>query len=260
MSKSEKLEKYNLFELVKCQEDGTKTRIERTMEYKSYRALESQQEEGSRLCESLCDGDAKIQWGHLASFLARDYPNHHAQFVGGADDDGFVKVGKKRGSFFDYWKFALDLKDQETYDKLYGTSSRARDEPSRGLDELLLPDSDIWDFSKDERKLVLRHWENLLRQDWIDELLVRARSHKDEVEKLQNLRSEYSRRLLEKVDVIGITTTGLARYAPLLDHVQAKTLICEEAGEVLEVVCPNHNNNSSLTPLPPYFRLLNIAS
>jgi len=41
--------------------------------------------------------------------------------------------------------------------------------------------------------------------------------------------------LLERVDVIGLTTTGLARYAPLLDRVASKTLICEEAGEVLEV-------------------------
>ena len=237
MSKSEKLDQYNLFEWVNRQEDGTKTRVERTMEYKSYEALTSQQEEGNKLCESLCDGTTKVQWEQIALFLERNYPNHYAQIVGGVDDDGFVKVGRKRGHFFYYWKFCSDLKDRETYEKLYGTSSKTtRADQPRALGELLSPDADIWDFSKAERILVLGHWESLLRHDWIDDLLGRAQSYQDELEKRETLRSEYHRRLLEKADVIGITTTGLARYAPLIDRVEAKTLICEEAGEVLEVL------------------------
>ena len=106
---------------------------------------------------------------------------------------------------------------------------------SRPLTNYLTLNADIWEFSGDERTRILRHWESQLRQDWIDELTVRAQGYQDELEMLQTVRSEYNRRLLEKVDVIGLTTTGLARYAHLLDRVQAKTLICEEAGEVLEV-------------------------
>lgn len=237
MSKSEKLEKYNLYEWVSGQEDGTKTRTERTMEFGSLRKLESQQEDGNELCESLCKGTTKIQWEQLDTFLRRNYPNHYAQILGVVDDDGFVRVGKKRGTFFYYWKFSVDLRDRENYERLYGTTTGNNHAANcRPLAELLSPNADIWEFSRDERTLVLRHWESQLRQDWIDELVVRAQQYQNELELLETVRSEYNRRLLEKVDVIGLTTTGLARYAHLLDRVQAKTLICEEAGEVLEVL------------------------
>lgn len=240
MSKSEKLDKYNLFEWVNSQEDGVKTRPERNMEFVSIRTLESQLEDGNKLCESLCKGTEKVQWEQLADFLRRNYPNHHAQFLGGVDEDGFIKVGKKRGNYFYYWKFGLDLRDREVYKQLYETTESIprnnQSAASRTLTELLSLDADIWEFSKNERTLILRHWESQRRQDWIDELVVRGQGYQDELEKLDTVRSEYNRRLLEKVDVIGLTTTGLARYAPLLDRVEAKTLICEEAGEVLEVL------------------------
>ena len=236
MSKSEKLEQYNLYEWVNRHEDGTKTRIEKRMEYQRHASLDSQLQEGNVLCESLCDGATKVQWEQLALLLRRDYRNHYKQIVGGVDDDGFVKVGKKRGNYFNYWKFNQDLKNREEYEKLFGSSSEIMHRnQSRSLPELLSPDADIWDFTRKERHLVLTHWEGLLRQDWIAELLVRAESYQEELGELEILRSEYNRRLLEKVDIIGLTTTGLASYAPLLDRVEAKTLICEEAGEVLEV-------------------------
>ena len=88
----------------------------------AFETLESQREDGNELCESLCKGTTKIQWEQLATFLRRDYPNHHAQMLGGVDDDGFVKAGKKRGNFFYYWKFGLDLRDRETYERLYETT------------------------------------------------------------------------------------------------------------------------------------------
>ena len=236
-SKSEKLDKYNLFEWVYGQENGTKTHVEHGMEFSTIKTMEHQREEGNELCESVCEGTDKIQWGQLTTFLKRYYPNHHAQILGGVDDDGFFKVGMKRGNFFNYWKFNLDLRDRETYEKLYETApSDSLRTSSRPLHELLSADADIWEFSRDERALILRHWESQLRQDWIDNLVERAQTYQDELEKLETIRSEYRRRLLEKVDVIGLTTTGLARHAPLLDRVNAKTLICEEAGEVLEVL------------------------
>jgi hypothetical protein len=236
MSKSEKLDKYNLYEWVNGQEDGTKTRTERSMEFTSLRTLESQQDDGNKLCESLCKGTTKIQWEQLASFLGRNYPNHYVQILGGVDDDGYVRAGKKRGNYFYYWKFSLDLRDSENYETLDETTPKnSHTADSRPLTELLSYNADIWEFSREERILILRHWESQLRQDWIDELVVRAQGYQDELEKLETVRSECNRRLLEKVDVIGLTTTGLARYAHLLDRVKSKTLICEEAGEVLEV-------------------------
>ena len=86
MSKSEKLEQYNLYEWVNRHEDGTKTRIEKRMEYQRHASLDSQLQEGNVLCESLCDGATKVQWEQLALLLRRDYRNHYKQIVGGVDD------------------------------------------------------------------------------------------------------------------------------------------------------------------------------
>jgi superfamily I DNA and/or RNA helicase len=42
------------------------------------------------------------------------------------------------------------------------------------------------------------------------------------------------RRVLQTADVIGVTTTGLARRIETLKHVKCETVTCEEAGEVME--------------------------
>ena len=99
-----------------------------------------------------------------------------------------------------------------------------------------MPTANIWDFTKAERKLVLEHWVKALQEDWIDNLVAQAQDHQKDVQELDTLKSEYQRRVLVTADVIGLTTTGLARNASLLQRVNSKTLICEEAGEVLEVI------------------------
>jgi len=247
-SKSEKLDKYNLFEWVNRQEDGTKSGMERASEARIYAELEEQHEEGNKLCGSLCDPGNKVQWEQIADFLRHYHPHHYAQLAGGVDEDGFTRVGKKRGNFFNYWKFCSDLRDRKVYEDLYGTSTvTGHSDKPRALNELLLPTADIWDFSKDERRLVMNHWEGCLRQNWIDEILARAATYQNQVRNMETIRFEYNRRLLENVDVIGLTTTGLASYAPLLNHVGSRTLICEEAGEVLEVGL--HSPVWSLTPV-----------
>jgi hypothetical protein len=50
--------------------------------------------------------------------------------------------------------------------------------------------------------------------------------------------------VLETVDVIGVTTSSLAKKISTLQHARSKVVICENAGEVMElyilsVVLPN---------------------
>jgi hypothetical protein len=204
-SKSEALEQYNLHEWTSRQEDGLKSRYERMMEWRIYQKLESHREEGNKLCETICHGSSRIKWPQISDFLKRDYPGHHAQLVGGIDNDGFVTVVRESHNFFKYWKYCHDLRDRETYDQFFGIESRQeKDDHPRPLDRLLIPDADIWEFSPEERRLILEHWENLLRQDWIDKILICAQGYQEEIDKLETLRSEYCRRVLEKADVIGI--------------------------------------------------------
>lgn len=114
--------------------------------------------------------------------------------------------------------------------------SRSGKNEIRRLEELLLPTTDIWGMSKKERKLVLDHWKKLIRQECVDNLAEHTQFQRQKIEELNSLSSEYKGRFLKTVDVIGLTTTGLAYHTSLLHHVASKTLICEEAGEVLEVI------------------------
>jgi superfamily I DNA and/or RNA helicase len=57
----------------------------------------------------------------------------------------------------------------------------------------------------------------------------------DETKKrLNDVTTELDLRVLQQASIIGVTTSGLARNLDLLRGVDAKVLICEEAGEVLE--------------------------
>jgi hypothetical protein len=236
-SKSEQLEQYNLHERILRQEDGLKSRYERTMEWTIRKKLEEHSEAGNELCETIRFGSSKIKWPQIVDLLRRDYPSHYAQLVGGVDSDGFTTVGRKGShNFFGYWKYCNDIRDREEYEKLSGISNSTNtDDHPRPLDQLLLPGVDIWEFSRKERRRILEHWESLLREEWIDNIFVLAQLHREELDKWETLRSDYFKRVLENADVIGLTTTGLARYDGLIDRVNSKTLICEEAGEVLEV-------------------------
>ena len=49
-----------------------------------------------------------------------------------------------------------------------------------------------------------------------------------------NVYDEVDRRVLQTADVIGVTTSGLAKRISVLRHVTSKIVICEEAGEVME--------------------------
>jgi hypothetical protein len=51
---------------------------------------------------------------------------------------------------------------------------------------------------------------------------------------LKDIHEEVDRRALQDAEVIGLTTSGLARHVSTLHHVRCKALVCEEAGEVME--------------------------
>ncbi|KAE8382302.1 hypothetical protein BDV26DRAFT_299696 [Aspergillus bertholletiae] len=59
-------------------------------------------------------------------------------------------------------------------------------------------------------------------------------SHKENKASYDKVRDEQDLRCLRNADVIGVTTTGLARNLNMLRRLQSKVIMCEEAGEVLE--------------------------
>lgn len=234
-SNSEILKQYNLRELVFNQQGILKSGSERWSEKCVHTSIDEKNADGTIYCEQLSDR-LQMHWHEISGFLEQNYPHHYAQLRSEPSKDGFVTVGSKGGSFFKFWKHCHDLRRHSLYENEADNHQRppTRREP-RGLDELLAATSNIWNFSERERNILLRHWAEQMRQKWIDKLILRAEEHHELHQELHTLRAEYQRRVLENAHIIGLTTTGLARHMSLLEKVNPQTLICEEAGEVLEV-------------------------
>lgn len=91
-----------------------------------------------------------------------------------------------------------------------------------------------WTLTNEERKRLLEYWHESAIDELSKELQSLMQQHSSKKRELTALFHEADAQVFDQVDVVGITTTGLANNADLLRHLHAKVLICEEAGEVLE--------------------------
>jgi len=246
-SKSEALKDYNLDALVWTRKNNLMSGSERGIQKSISARLKEYQDDGSELCRSVTDPDW-LSWNHISYFLKSTCPHHYSQLSAPVDEDGFMQVGGKRGNMFDYWRHGKDLEVRRSFAKFYGAPYNEDQQVApRSLRELLLPTSNVWTFSRRERNLLAREWATQIRQECIDKLLVKAETHKETILERNLLRAELGRRVLETADVVGVTTTALAKNAAQLEQIRSKTLICEEAAEVLEVS-------------PAYLRFFDISS
>ncbi|KAK8016928.1 hypothetical protein PG993_015117 [Apiospora rasikravindrae] len=158
----------------------------------------------------------------LQQFLQRKYTRIYSQFFG-EDDEGFIRVGKDPiGSWL---SSAPNVAFAPTLDNL-----------SEEEQETLLRQAnrDVDSISPRYRHQLVNFWLSQLRKDRIEllhENIIETEARRDTINAVHN---EVNRRTLADADVIGITTTGMARDVSLLRGLRSKVVICEEAGEVLE--------------------------
>lgn len=158
----------------------------------------------------------------LGHFLRRNHPRVYEQFFE-EDAEGFKKVGKDPiGSWLGSAHYAASASAHETLDE--GWAQVLLRHAEHNVDSIP---------SKDRRRLV-DFWFSQLKQDRIELLhqnIVETESLRNQINTVHN---EVNRRTLATADVIGITTTGMARDVSLLRGLRSKVVLCEEAGEVLE--------------------------
>ncbi|KAJ9610538.1 hypothetical protein H2200_005315 [Cladophialophora chaetospira] len=152
----------------------------------------------------------------LRSYLELYHPVAHQAFFGDVDEDGFQRVVYHEMNLLKAWlqqggRQNGNLRDLETLAEL----------PTESL-------------SHAERHLLYDHW--LTESEMIarSELLNALSAHAEHKERFDQIRTGLDLRCLQQAKIIGVTTTGLARALPLLEKLNSKVLICEEAGEVLE--------------------------
>jgi hypothetical protein len=118
--------------------------------------------------------------------------------------------------------------------RIYQIMCLIRNCESLESDEVPMCDDDITTIPYELRYRVFKHWVSKYKEslnNYADQLLF---DFEKACEEYQTAKLESDKFALERADVIGMTTTGAARYQKILHLIKPQIVIVEEAAEVLE--------------------------
>jgi len=210
-SKSEILGKLNLREVAR---NADRTKRERDLLRNSYMSANRASDLILELLHELrnCDSPAGLR-----DYLKSKHSNHHATlFDTHVDQDGFTEVAHRRDQGLERWLRG-------------GSRSGDATRPVEVLDE-----TPLHTMTQMERRSLHNHWMASARNEIVAKLLSEHQNWQNAKTQDERVYREVKARCLGQAEVIGMTTTGLARNAQLLRKVNCKVVLCEEAGEVLE--------------------------
>lgn len=151
----------------------------------------------------------------VLAFLNERYPDYHRQLSEpDIDEDGFELVRPRNApNGLQGWLRGIPC-----------LSSPLRE--GVGLD--------LFSLNIAERKNMYLGWKEEIIDPIQRSLLANLKAYEDVKIGLDRIRAEVDLRVLSSANVIGVTTSGLARNLGLLRRLNSKVLLVEEAGEVLE--------------------------
>ncbi|GKZ20844.1 hypothetical protein AbraIFM66951_009163 [Aspergillus brasiliensis] len=206
--KSERVEQHTLSKLVN---KPPQTKVEKSSIYHLHVQLEECQKEFNALHLHSEGTESNLKW-----FLKRYNPEHYRQLFSD-DEQGWQKAkSKKRDDTFHQW-----------IKRGYESTEKPR---SIGI----LKDTKLEQMSARERQIVYEHWLTKNRGQMHDKAKNLVHEQRKSKEEMNDVRHEVDLRCLRQAQVIGVTTSGLARNLKMLRRLQSKVVLCEEAGEVLE--------------------------
>ncbi len=191
------------------------TKTEKSERWKLIQRTNKETEEINKLLEAFASLGSHIA---VENHLLYNYPSFHSRIYG-SDEEGWTTVGRKRDTELDIWL----------------RTGRPGSGHPRSVDEL--HDLDPLEMSQmtiAERRAMFNSWLCEMKDDLHEKLRHALSSYNESKQKLDVIRAEVNLRVLRQANLIGITTSGLARNLDLLLGVSPKVLICEEAGEILE--------------------------
>jgi hypothetical protein len=184
-----------------------------------YNNLEAHKEEVIKILGRLHASSRKADWKCLSYHLARRYPKIYAQFQS-TDADGFTVAGRHP---FDTWKPAKPAAGAQIELAAANIPGLIR-KANLGVHALNMA----------ERGMLMGAWLSEIRVAALADLSGTVDDADECYTTLNKVHDEADRRVLSGADVIGVTTSGLAKRISVLKHVSSKVIICEEAGEVME--------------------------
>lgn len=146
----------------------------------------------------------------LDSFLSRAYPDSREKIF-----------GRRHGDFSDYQPSTADAVQQW----LNGDTS---------LFEGGIQAFGNLDTLRSDRRYQHQKWLKEMRDHIIEELRRIYERYEVILKELPQFHEDARRQILQDALVVSVTTTELMRYHELLQTIQAKVLVCDDAGEFLE--------------------------
>ncbi|XP_032225689.2 NFX1-type zinc finger-containing protein 1 isoform X1 [Nematostella vectensis] len=97
-----------------------------------------------------------------------------------------------------------------------------------------MEEADLWAIPLDERWRLYRYWISNLRRQYKETVIMHQDEYVEVSQRLNEARRIEDISILRKAAVIGMTTTGAAKYREVLQEIKPRIIIVEEAAEVLE--------------------------
>ncbi|EZF12030.1 hypothetical protein H112_06949 [Trichophyton rubrum D6] len=227
-SKSKILEGHNL--RVVSNGEG-KTRNESFFVAKAYEALQKKEPLIHTSLAALHALRKEQRWGSLKTNILHRLKGHIKQRYPLAfnkfsrvDENDYEIVGKDP---FDVWcekAIPRELRARFSINEEANIQQILENVTAENISNLPIP----------ERELLINFWAREYCEIHRDQLFELVDECSKLHEQLNRIHDERDRRVLESAEVIGVTTTGLAKRISVLRRLRSKVVICEEAGEVME--------------------------
>ncbi|KAE9245768.1 hypothetical protein PF002_g7081 [Phytophthora fragariae] len=159
-------------------------------------------------------------WKAVKWFLETNHPDAYDSFVERSDElyeDNWEIAGCN--DILDYWIQGQDL-----------GASQLRGRQRQGAMQI----SNVWTWSLAKRRGALAEWVEDMRSSRVEELIRAQEAYLKTKKKIETVKEQADVEVLKRVQIIGMTTTGVAKNQQKLAAVAPPVVICEEAGEVLE--------------------------
>ena len=93
---------------------------------------------------------------------------------------------------------------------------------------------DVFKLSRFDRRRLYNYWKGQYIEKLYNQLRSRFEQYLEQCKQYKTATQEEDFNVLEKVDLIGMTTTGAAKYQHIIQRVKPKIVVVEEAAEVME--------------------------
>ncbi|KAI2602657.1 putative NF-X1 finger and helicase domain protein [Hypoxylon sp. NC1633] len=210
-SKSSILEKLNLRKLEK---EADRTRAEKHAAGRTFSVLARVETDIRNYLSGL--RASKIAQKVKSHIEVDAKPFHDAIFEPGVEDDWTAVTHKDAWACFLGWVEAGPVLEIEVRD----ADALKKENPGA--------------LSRQERSALYTAWCSEVTADLEDEFVSLHDDYQNAKKEFQTVIREVDLRLLEEADIVGVTTTGLAKNLDMLRKLDTKVLLGEEAGEVLE--------------------------